>query len=186
MVDVVIRTPLHASEDPTKVRRALHQLFPDARFEESRSEVVGRTGSLQPLARLLRKQKILDAARRVLLRSLEASGARATFRLHKQAAFAGRVSFATEGPGPLGDVVVTVEGEGLEALFKEMAPMTIRGVPVSEERAEQEVAKRRLRKAAAHGPQARTAANDDDEDLDDEADENAAPDVAVDEAEDDE
>lgn len=147
MLEVVVRTPLNPSEDADKVKAAVLELFPGAEVTIEAGHLEAKTQTLEPLGRLLRKQKILDAARRTFLKSLDASGTRAVFRLSKQAAVRGRVSFSVE-TAALGDLVVTVRGEALESLFKRMAPMTLRGIPVSEERAEQEWAKRRSRKAA--------------------------------------
>lgn len=147
-LQVHVRVPLNPSEDPKKVQEAVRNIFPGASLTPRDGWIECSLDSLAGLRALIRKQKILDASRRSLLASLEPDARRATFRLNKQAAFAGRVSFADDIASPLGDLAVTVEGDDLEALFKEMAPMTIRGIPVSEERAEQEIAKRRARRTA--------------------------------------
>lgn len=146
MPDVTIRTPVKASEDPEKVKRAVLNVFPDARLEIADGRLEAHTDSLDAFRHLIGKQRILDAARRFLLRGLNEEGIEGRFLLHKQAAFTGRISFSEGLESPLGDLEVTVRGTGLEAKFKEIAPMTIRGHPVSEERAERELTKRRLRK----------------------------------------
>jgi uncharacterized protein len=151
--DVRIRAPVQPSEDAAKVEQAVRNLFPSAVIERRGDAVEARTDTLQDLRNLIRRQKILDASRRSLLRSLDASKTHARFLLNKQAAYKGRVSFSEDLASPLGDLEVDVAGEGLETLFKEMAPMTIRGHPVSEERAEEELAKRRARKKQAVTPE---------------------------------
>lgn len=148
MAQVTVRTPVHPSEDADKVRRAVLNLFPAAQIELGGGELVARTESLAELRRLIWKQKILDAARKTFLRGLAETRTRGVFHLSKQAAFRGRVTFSVD-PGALGDLEVTVEDPRLEALLKEMAPMTLRGIPISEERAEATLAERRARKHAA-------------------------------------
>lgn len=166
VLTVTVRTPLLPSEDPAKVRRAVTNIFSKATLEVRDGWLEASTNSLDDFRSLVRRQKILDAARKTLLRSLDASGTRATFELAKQAAAVGRLSFALEN-SPLGNLTVTVEGPGLEALFREIAPMTIRGIPVSEERAAQEIARRRARKTQETEPEDEEAEGDEASSLED-------------------
>lgn len=145
MLQVRVRAVVHPSEDPGKVEKAVRNLFPNASLERGDGVVTAAADSLQDLRNLIWKQKILDASRRSLLRSVAEDNRHAAFRLNKMAAFKGRVSFSEELGSPLGDIEVAVEGPGLEDLFKEIAPMTLRGHPVSEEEAERELARRRAR-----------------------------------------
>jgi len=144
---VQVRAPVKPSEDARKVERALRTVFPDAVVAAGPMELVGRTDSLQAFRNLVWREKILDAARRILLGSLDESGRRARFHLSKQAAFGGHVSFAI-AEAPLGDLEVVVEGEGLEDLFKEIAPPTLRGKPVTEEEYQRHIEKRKKLRAA--------------------------------------
>lgn len=127
--------------------QSLQALFPGVELRTREGWLEVETDSLESLRHLIWKQKILDAARRSLLRSLDPSGTHAAFQLSKQAAYAGRLSFSVER-SPLGDIVVTVEGDDLERRFKDAAPMTIRGIPVSEEKAERHLEKLRKRRAS--------------------------------------
>lgn|GEM_PF-82853 len=175
MLRVRVHAPIRASEDPAKVEEAVRHIFPNATYEKGPKSIDATTDSLQDLRNVIWRQRILDASRRSLLRSLDEDGTRARFRLNKQAAYKGRLSFSEELSSPLGDIDVEVEGDGLEALFKEIAPMTLRGHPISEERAEKELAKRRLRKAS-RTPQEELRLelkSDDEDELDDELDEEA-------------
>jgi uncharacterized protein len=151
MLHVRVTTPLRPSEDPAKVQRAVETIVPGAKVEVDAGLVVGETDTLEGFRKLVWKQRILDAARRVLLSSLSEDGKRASFRLNKQAAHAGLVSFAV-GEAPLGDVRVDVEGDHLEFLFKEIAPPTLRGKPVSEEDYERHLEITRTRKAKTPKP----------------------------------
>ena len=89
--------------------------------------LVGRGESLSRFAELLRRQKIRDAARRVLLKGVRGDGAM-VFRLNKQAAFVGKVSFSG-GESPLGDISVLVEQPGIVELIDGIAPDTRRVLP---------------------------------------------------------
>lgn len=145
MLRVRVSTPLRPSEDPKKVEKAVRSLLPQGRIEVETGRVVAEGDSLGDFRNLVWKQRILDAARRILLSSLSEDGRHAAFTLNKQAAYAGLVSFAV-AEAPLGDLRVEVEGEDLEALFKEIAPPTLRGKPVSEEEYERHLELRRTRK----------------------------------------
>lgn len=96
-------------------------LFPEARLEETET-LKGPAGSLDRFAELLRRQRIRDSSREVLLGSIR--GRRMVFHLNKQAAFVGRVSFSAHAP--LGDIRVTVVSDDLRALVQELAPTRVR------------------------------------------------------------
>lgn len=116
-----METPLRPTESREKVRRTILNLFPEARLEEGES-LTGRVGSLDRFAELLRRQRIRDSSREVLLGSIR--GRRLVFHLNKQAAFARRVSFSAHAP--LGDIRVTVVSDDLRTLVEDLAPATIR------------------------------------------------------------
>ncbi len=121
MYEATVETSLRPTESPEKVRRAVLNLFPKAHLEEGES-IGGPAGSLDRFAELLRRQRILDSSREVLLGSIR--GRRLVFHLNKQAAFAGRVSFSAHAP--LGDIRVTVVSDDLRGLVRELAPPMIR------------------------------------------------------------
>ncbi len=121
MYEATVETPLRPTESPEKVRRAVLNLFPKARLEEGEG-IRGPAGSLDRFAELLRRQRIRDSSREVLLGSIR--GRRLVFHLNKQAAFAGRVSFSAHAS--LGDIRVTVVSDDLRGLVRELAPPTIR------------------------------------------------------------
>jgi len=75
----------------------------------------------------LRRQKILDTARSVMLGSLV--GESIQFQLNKQAALMGKVSFPPEEE-PLGSVHVKITGG--RHVIDWLAPQTEKGVPIRE------------------------------------------------------
>ena len=121
MQRVRVSVPVRPTEDADKVRRALLNVFPDLRIDASEDALRGTTESLDRLRELIRKLKIRDTARRVLLRGRE--GDRTRFDLSKQAAFSGRVSFAADSP--LGDIAVEIESDRLEDVIDFVAESTI-------------------------------------------------------------
>jgi predicted RNA binding protein with dsRBD fold (UPF0201 family) len=153
MPTVTVSAPLHASEDPAKLEAAVRRLFPDARVARAADGMFeAKASSLDSFGEAISKQRIMDAARHELLGGLDEARRSSTFRISKQAAAAGKVSFAVAG-SPLGDFGVTVEDSDVEGLLKAIAPRTVKGFPVSEEKAERlaklEREKRRAKVALA-------------------------------------
>jgi predicted RNA binding protein with dsRBD fold (UPF0201 family) len=107
---IEVRTPVRPTEEPERVRKAILNLFPDARIEESPHEMVGVTASLERLRELVRSLQIPDAARGAMLQDVDPDGRTARFLLGKQAAAAGKPHFGA-ARGPLGDLEVTVSGD---------------------------------------------------------------------------
>ena len=107
---------LNPTEDESKVKRALLNIFPDANVEKiSRADGVVRmrlNGSglkfLANFRSLIKQERIRGAARKVILAGIE--GERIMIYLHKQAAFAGRVSFcAPFGESPQGPISIRID-----------------------------------------------------------------------------
>ena len=78
-------------------------------------------------AKIIRKQKILDATRAVLIMNSRGNTTRMT--LNKQVATVGKVSFADKRP-VLGGIEVTIEDENLMALIDKVSPITVDGEEV--------------------------------------------------------
>ena len=86
---------------------------------------------LERLHRLLREQRILDAARSVLRRGRQQG--RIVFYLHKQAATVGKVSFVGgDQESPLGAIRVTIEYPDPDRVIDWLAPPTVMGRPLWE------------------------------------------------------
>lgn len=127
MTSVRITCPVNPSEDPEKVLAAVKAIFPDAELEFGEGGYEGTAPSLDGFGKLLRRQRILDAARGVLLKNMR--GGRTHMSLNKQVATVGKVSFADRHP-VLGAIEVEIEDEDLEALIDKVAPMTVDGEEV--------------------------------------------------------
>lgn len=122
---------MHPTEDLGKVKTAVENIFGALTFKvEDRDEVSILTAETENMDLLnafqesLRRDRIRDAARRVLLGGLERNII--VFYLNKQAAYAGHVSFSEPiGESPLGPISVQVECESARELIEWLAPKTL-------------------------------------------------------------
>ncbi len=127
MPKVTIVCPVFPSENPDKVKTAIEKIFPDAVFEENDDGFTATADSLGHFSKQIRKQKILDTTRSVLIRGRR--GEKTTIHLNKQVAFMGKISFV-EPKAILGTIKVTIEDEEMDALIENVAPETVDGEEV--------------------------------------------------------
>ena len=114
----------YPTENVDKIKEAILKIFPDARIKISENYILAETRSMENFASLLRKQRIRDSARSVLIEGMDERSI--TFRLNKQVMTVGKINFAVEDM-PLGDVEVRVEAEELEdirEILDSVAPST--------------------------------------------------------------
>jgi uncharacterized protein len=116
-ITVQVEAEINPTEAEEKVKTAVANLFGAIATETKpshvgsilTSEARGRE-SLNNFRNVLRRDRVRDAARRVLYAGLR--GTSISFFLNKQAAFAGHVSFSQEtGESPLGPIKVVIECE---------------------------------------------------------------------------
>lgn len=121
--------PVRPTERVERVVSAIENIFTGLIMDirPDRIEAYDGPQSLNTLHELLRRQEILDTARSQMLRGL--SGEAITFKLNKQAALMGFVSFPIEEE-PLGSIDVRITG-GMRVIDW-LAPQTENGVPVQE------------------------------------------------------
>ncbi|MHA1213380.1 MAG: RNA-binding domain-containing protein [Candidatus Heimdallarchaeota archaeon] len=85
--------------------------------------------SLQVYYDLIRKQKILDIARKTLRNNIV--GNASMFFVNKQVAYVGKINFcAEEGESPLGPIRVEIEYDNIDHLIDWLTPYTKNGVEV--------------------------------------------------------
>jgi predicted RNA binding protein with dsRBD fold (UPF0201 family) len=121
MLRVRVETPCRATEDPSKVRVALLNLFPDLVFEREDDRFVGTTASLERLRELIRAQRIRDSARGQFLAGRFRDRTRVA--LNKQAALMGIVNFSVGSA--LGEIEVEIESDTLGAVIDDVAESTV-------------------------------------------------------------
>lgn len=123
MVEIRLSARCYPTESREKVVRAILNLFPDA-VVSGDDPVVAVSHSLEHFGELLKRQKIRDAARRILRRGIK--GQTTMFRLNKQVATVGKVSFSEE-EHPLGDIEVCINSDDVKRTIDEIAPDTRAG-----------------------------------------------------------
>lgn len=128
-MQVRVSTPVRPTEDPALVREALLRFFPGYAVEGLTGFLVAHGAELRPLRQRVWELRIIDAFRGQFLHGMDRAGRMTRFRLSKQAALAGKVSFSPR-PHPLGDLDVEVRLEAgdpfadVEALAAWIAPET--------------------------------------------------------------
>lgn len=115
---VKVRTPYHPTEDIRKVEKAMKNIFPDLDIRKGAEFLEGECASVDRLGQLLKEQRIRSAARAVFLSSRSEGGI--LFRLNKQVALIGKVSFGSDSP--LGDIEVTIRSDDIDSFIDSIAP----------------------------------------------------------------
>ncbi|MDR0198739.1 MAG: hypothetical protein LBI08_03250 [Methanomassiliicoccaceae archaeon] len=127
---VRVYCPVFPSEDPEKVRKAVLNIFPGMELSTDGDAMTGSTASLEHFAMQIRRQRILDTTRSILMKGRRGEG-RTVFNMNKQAAFAGKISFAEERT-ILGTINVTIDADDITAFAEALAPHTVNGEEVIE------------------------------------------------------
>jgi len=127
---VKVYVDVNPTEDPNKVQVAVEKMLRGIRLEIVRNgdeeQMIGRSEGREALLRfhdLLRREQILDAARKVLCRGIQGNTIR--FYLNKQVAYVGHISFSQlVGESPLGPIHVEIESDDPKAVIDWLAPKT--------------------------------------------------------------
>ena len=130
-VTVFIETEINPTESGDKVKATVNNILGNAAITVKPSikgsiltaQAKGQD-SLFKFRNLMRKDRIRDASRRILFKSIR--GNAITFYLNKQVAFAGHVSFSEEtAESPLGPIRITIETENPQQLIEWLAEKTV-------------------------------------------------------------
>ncbi len=138
MARVRVEAEIRPTEDPEKVRRAVLNVFdPDNIKIEDYGDYkllvaeASSIASLRKLHELLRRERILDAARSYMLRGVEEGTI--VFKVNKQAAFVGRLSFVDmDRETPMGPITFIIESRRPMEVIDWLAPPTRMGRPIYE------------------------------------------------------
>jgi predicted RNA binding protein with dsRBD fold (UPF0201 family) len=120
MVEIRLRTHCYPTEDRERIVAAMSSLFPDVEVSGI-EHLEGVSHSLEVFAEQLKRQRTRDAARAVMRRGLRDDTV--SFRLNKQVATVGKVSFSEE-EHPLGDIEVEISAEDISGMIDMVAPST--------------------------------------------------------------
>ena len=134
-VKVSVQAELNPTEDESRVMDAICNLTGSRDYTKTirgkKSYIVqeGDESLLLKLRAVLRSERILDAARKIIMRSVEDDTI--NFCINKQVAFAGHVSFCRpSGESPLGPISFSITTDDPKALIDWLATKTIDGFPV--------------------------------------------------------
>ena len=138
MARVRVEAEIRPTEDPEKVKQAVLNVFkPDRMRIEEYGEyrlLVAESDSLRGLEKLhqlLRQDRILDAARRSMMRGAEKGYL--IFKLNKQVAYVGHVSFVDmDAEAPMGPITFIIEWDDPKEVIDWLAPPTRMGRPLYE------------------------------------------------------
>ena len=130
-ITIRVEAEINPTEAEEKVKVAVAKLFGDmptvTQPAYMGSVLIAEAKGQEPLEtlrNLLRRDRIRNAARKVLFAGIR--GNMIGFFLNKQVAFAGHVSFSQEvAESPLGPIKVTIECENPRELIDWLAPKTI-------------------------------------------------------------
>jgi predicted RNA binding protein with dsRBD fold (UPF0201 family) len=124
MPKVSVSVPVYPSEDPEKVRAAVLKLFPDCVLELTDGYLQGELPTLDRFHNQIRRQRILDTTRSILRKGI--NGNAITFKLNKQVAYVGKVSFI-ETETVLGAIQVCIQDVDVLSFIDNLAPETVEG-----------------------------------------------------------
>lgn len=137
-LELSVKTRVYPSENQEKVEQAIKNIFPEVNLEVEQNErgekylfgtKKGGAGLLKKIYIQLRSQRILDVARKKLIRNI--AGETTDILLHKQAAFMSKVNFcAFEDAGPLGGIEVIITSPDIQTVIDWLAPQTVKGKEV--------------------------------------------------------
>ena len=120
-IDITIETVIYPTEDSGKVESAIKKVFGEIELKKTnfddKTELTGKLEgikSLNNLRKLIFRGRIRDAARVYFNKRVNENIL--VFRLNKQAAYVGRVSFYPPGGFPLGPIKVTIIGNVEKAI----------------------------------------------------------------------
>jgi len=113
IVKIKIIAPVKNTEDSGRVKQAVLNIFPDAAMEEHEGRLEGTASTAENLKSMLETQKIRDTARWFLKKNVK--DGKLSFKLNKQAAYAGKVNFAIFDH-PLGEIEVHITPEKSESI----------------------------------------------------------------------
>lgn len=140
MAKVRIEVEVRPTEDLNKVIKAIQNVVDIGELNVVKAGLpeykilTKEVNSLAPLIKLhnmLRKERILDAARNIFFKM--SKGNQLIIKIHKQAAYAGRLTFVTDdSESPMGPIKIVVESSDIRKVIDWLAPRTSEGKPLWE------------------------------------------------------
>ena len=108
MAQIILYADIKPTENPEKIKQAIQNLFPDAQIDIQDTKLVAHSNTLERFRELLKRQKIRDSARSLLLK--ECKEHILVFKLNKQFAYTNKINFAVVDH-PLGEITVQITSD---------------------------------------------------------------------------
>jgi predicted RNA binding protein with dsRBD fold (UPF0201 family) len=106
--EVIVNARVFSTEDVDKVIEAISNIFEydDLEIGDGYVKVQGSQSSLYLMKEFIEKKNVREVARKIFLNGMQ--GEVITFKISKQAAYAGIVNFVEDDFSPLGEIKVTI------------------------------------------------------------------------------
>ena len=119
---VQVSCQINPSEDPSKVKTAILNIFPDLEISISDELLIGKsdnTGTLSIISESIHSKNTKNIYQRILKKNSNENST--WFYLNKQAAFVNTVSLCNESDeSPLGPIKVVLEGNDIENIIQSL------------------------------------------------------------------
>ena len=122
VMNIVVKAKCYPTEEREKVCQAIHNIFPNGEIFGDDCLVL-ELDSVDKLRELIWDTQIRDSARSVLFRGKTDNSLK--FKLNKQAAFMGKISFQDEHTA-LGSIYVSISDDDIDQVIDYLAESTIR------------------------------------------------------------
>lgn len=119
---VEISSKINLTEDPEKVKKSIHNIFPKGNIQQDSDKFFlrGNKELLNNFKKTLEKREIIAVARLIMDNSIKDNIL--TFYISKQTAFVNEINFS-EGNSPLGDIQIKIDSSNLEEVLNWLAPI---------------------------------------------------------------
>lgn len=113
------KADIYPTEDLDKVIEAISNIFnyDDLIIEDDKLSITGDLSCLFPFKESLEQRQIRDTARRMLEKGLNEHSNCITFKINKQAAYAGVINLVDGELSPLGEIDVTLRTDNPEEII---------------------------------------------------------------------
>ena len=119
---VHVSCQINASEDPSKVKTAVLNIFPELEISISDELLIGKSndiGTLSNISESIHTKNTKNIYQKILKKNSNENST--WFYLNKQAAFVSRVALCSESDeSPLGPIKVVLEGNNIENIIQSL------------------------------------------------------------------
>jgi predicted RNA binding protein with dsRBD fold (UPF0201 family) len=136
MITLILEADVKPTENIEKIKKAMLNISPSAQFEKLpsdasseklRAKAIG-VEAISVLAKKFRDQRIIEAVRQVLLKSIHDN--HVVFGMHRQAAFVNRFHICDmDDYSAMGPICVRISAENIHDIIDYISPPTTAGKP---------------------------------------------------------